>query len=112
MKKSFTLLEVIFVIIISSLFILSSTLFLKNMALKNDSVYKKREQHLDLKSSFVFIQNNVKEINTLNFQNNNLYFDKKLLLENLLSYEINKNTNAYTIKICLQLLCQKSIIYE
>ena len=112
MKKSFTLLEVVFVLLISSVIISSTVLFIKNMQENNKHNLQRRVLDIDLMSTFIFIQNNIKDVKYLKYENKNLYFKNKLLLENLSSFIIEKNQKIYSINICIKNICKKGFLNE
>lgn len=112
MKKSFALLEVIFVLLLTSLVISSSVVFIKNMKENNKDTLQSRIIDIDLEATFVFIQNNVKKIKDLKYKKKTLYFENKLLLENVNSFTIEKNKNTYILNICVKNICKKDSLHE
>lgn len=112
MKKSFTLLEVIFVLLLSSVIISATVLFIKSMQENNKHNLQRRILDIDLLSTFVFIQNNIKKVKELKYENKNLYFQNKLLLENISSFSIEKNKKIYLLNICIKKICKKDFLNE
>ena len=112
MKKSFTLLEVIFVLLLTSIIISATVLFIKNMKENNKHNLQRRVIDLDLLSTFIFIQNNIKKVKDLKYENKNLYFQNKLLLENISSFSIVKNKKIYFLNICIKEICKKDFLNE
>ncbi len=112
MKKSFTLLEMIFVLLLTSVIISSTVLFIKNMKENNTDVLQNRILDIDLEATFVFIQNNIKKIKALNYKKKNLYFENKLLLENVSSFSIEQNNKIYILNICVKNICKKDSLNE
>ena len=101
MKNSFSLLEIILTLIISSIVIIYSTLFTKELFFENKINQQLEIQKIDLLSTKVFFEKHLNEINDFTFSNNNLYFKNSLLLENVKSFTLNKSSNKITIEINL-----------
>ena len=101
MKNSFSLLEIILTLIISSIVIIYSTLFTKELFFENKINQQLEIQKIDLLSTKVFFEKHLNEINDFTFSNNNLYFKNSLLLENVKEFTLNKSTNKVTIGINL-----------
>ena len=101
MKNSFSLLEIILTLIISSIVIIYSTLFAKNLFFENKTNEQLEIQKIDLLSTKIFFEKHLKEIEKFTYSNQNLYFENSLLLENIKEYTINKSSNHITIFINL-----------
>ncbi|MBY0541550.1 MAG: hypothetical protein WCR78_05445 [Arcobacteraceae bacterium] len=101
MKNSFSLLEVILTLIISSIVIIYSTLFTKELFFENRVNQQLEIQKIDLLSTKIFFEKHKKEIEKFNYINQNLYFDNFLLLENVKEFSLNKSANKITIFINL-----------
>jgi type II secretory pathway component PulJ len=101
MKNSFSLLEIILTLIISSVVIIYSTLFTKELFFENRINQQLEIQKIDLLSTKVFFEKHLNEINEFSFSNNNLYFKNSLLLENVKDFTLNKSTNKVSIQINL-----------
>ncbi len=101
MKNSFSLLEIILTLIISSIVIIYSTLFTKELFFENKINQQLEIQKIDLLSTKVFFEKHLNEIDDFTFSDNNLYFKNNLLLENVKSFTLNKSTNKVTIQINL-----------
>ena len=101
MKNSFSLLEIILTLIISSVVIIYSTLFTKELFFENKINQQLEIQKIDLLSTKVFFEKHLKELDEFTFSNNNLYFKNSLLLENVKSFTLNKSTNTVSIGINL-----------
>ena len=101
MKNSFSLLEVILTLIISSIVIIYSTLFAKELFFENRINQQLEIQKIDLISTKIFFEKHLKEIEKFTYSNQNLYFENSLLLENIKEYTINKSSNHITIFINL-----------
>ena len=101
MKNSFSLLEIILTLIISSIVIIYSTLFAKNLFFENKINEQIEIQKIDLLSTKIFFEKHLNEINEFSFSNENLYFQNNLLLENVKEFNLIKLANNTTIFINL-----------
>lgn len=89
MKNSFTLFEIILSLIISSMIIIYSSLFIKELYEENIISSEIHIKQIDLLSTKIFLQKNKKYLNELKFENNNLYFRNSLLLEKVTNFEMS-----------------------
>ena len=101
MKNSFSLLEIILTLIISSIVIIYSTLFTKNLFFENKINEQIEIQKIDLLSTKIFFEKHLNEIDEFSFSNENLYFQNNLLLENVKEFNLIKLANNTTIFINL-----------
>ena len=102
MKSSFTLLEIILSIVISAIVIINSAYFSKELFQTNKDMQNIEILKLDLLSTKIFLQKNNKDLKEkLNYENNTLYFDKSILLQNVDEFSILMKTPYYEISIKL-----------
>jgi type II secretory pathway component PulJ len=101
MKNSFSLLEIILTLIISSIVIIYSTLFTKELFFENKINQQIEIKKIDLLSTKVFFEKHLNEIDEFSYSNNNLYFKNSLLLENIKEFRLNKNASKISIYINL-----------
>lgn len=101
MKNSFPLLEIILTLIISSIVIIYSTLYTKELFFENKINQQLEIQKIDLLSTKIFFEKHLNEIDDFSFSNENLYFKNFLLLKNVKEFKLNKSTNKVTIFINL-----------
>ncbi|GGD33077.1 hypothetical protein GCM10012288_03800 [Malaciobacter pacificus] len=101
MKNSFTLFEIILSIIISSLVIIYSLAYSKELLETNKKAYELEVKKTNLLSTKVFLQKHKKDISKLSYKNSNLYFDNNLLLENIKNFNLNIVDNIIFIEINL-----------
>jgi hypothetical protein len=101
MKNSFSLFEIILTLIISSIVIIYSTLFAKNLFFENKINEQIEIQKIDLLSTKIFFEKHLNEIDEFSFSNENLYFQNNLLLENVKEFNLIKLANNTTIFINL-----------
>jgi hypothetical protein len=100
MKNSFTLLEIILSVLISAIVIINSAYFSKELFQTNKDMQNIEILKLDLLSTKIFLQKNNKDLEEkLSFENNTLYFDKNILLQNVNEFNISKKTDYYEINI-------------
>ena len=100
MKNSFTLLEIILSILISSIVIINSAYFSKELFQTDKDMQNIEILKLDLLSTKIFLQKNNQDlIKNLTLNDSTLYFKENILLKNVNSFTIlNKNT-YYEISI-------------
>ncbi|MBU3016039.1 hypothetical protein KO488_14880 [Poseidonibacter lekithochrous] len=100
MKNSFTLLEIILSILISAIVIINSAYFSKELFQTNKDIQNIEILKLDLLSTKIFLQKNNEDLDKkLNYENNVLYFDKNILLQNVDEFTILKKVTFYEISI-------------
>lgn len=97
MKNSFSLLEIIISILISSVVIVYSMFYIKEISIKNHKTQEEELRKINLLATKIFLQKNKKEIDKVQFYNNNLYFDSALLLDGVNSFEMSKNEDDLII---------------
>ena len=101
MKNSFSLLEVILTLIISSIVIIYSTLFTKELFFENRVNQELEIQKIDMLSTKIFFEKHLNEIDNFSFSNEKLYFKNSLLLKNIKEFKLNKSGNKVIIFINL-----------
>lgn len=97
MKSSFSLFELILTLIISSIIVVFSTKYLKDLALENRYVQNSEIAKIDLRSVKIFIQKNIKDINKISFSNNILYFENEILIKNIKDFKLTNQSNIVEI---------------
>ncbi len=101
MKNSFSLLEIILSLIISSIVIIYSTLFAKELFFENKTNQNLEIQKIDLLSTKIFFEKHLNQIDEFSFSNQNLYFQNHLLLKNIKEFSLIKIENRINISINL-----------
>ena len=101
MKNSFSLLEIILTLIISSVVIIYSTFFAKELFFENKTNQKIEIQKIDLLSTKIFFEKHLNQIDEFYVSNQNLYFQNNLLLENIKEFSLAKIENRVVIFINL-----------
>ena len=103
MKNSFSLLEVIIVVIISSIVIINSLFFLKESYVTNRDLQNMEISKIDLLSTKIFLSNKSHElISSLRFQEETLFFKNSILLENVSYFTLEEKINDFQITIQLK----------
>ena len=102
MKNSFSSLELIASIIISSIVIVYSMLFIKESMFSNTNNQEIEIVKLDLLSTKVFLQKHNNLESKLKFENKTLYFENSILLKDVYNFEIIKQKKYYEIHINLK----------
>ena len=112
-KKSITLIELLFTIIISSILLVSVANISLDLNNSNKINYYKNILKIEFESTRLFLQKQIindKNLSNLSYKNNNLYFKNNMLLKNLLSYNRYIQDNIIVLDICIKnkiKLCQK-----
>jgi hypothetical protein len=100
MKNSFSLLEIILSILISSIIIINSVYFSKELFQTNKDMQNIEILKLDLLSTKIFLQkNNLDLKSNLLYKNNTLYFKGNILLQEVNEFSILKNDKYYKISL-------------
>jgi hypothetical protein len=102
MKNSFSLLELIIVILISSIVIINSLFFLKESYFINKDLQNTEILKIDLLSTKIFLNTHVKKLeDSITLKNKTLFFKENILLEEVTFFSIEKKTNYFQINITL-----------
>lgn len=99
MKNSFFLFELLLTLIISSTIIIFSSKYLKEIYLENQNIQNIEISKIDLRSTKIFLEKNIKDLDKLTFTNNNLYFKNYILLEKVNEFKLIKNSDHIEIFI-------------
>ena len=103
MKNSFTLLEIILTILISSIVIINSTYLSKELFETNKDIQNMEILKLDLLSSKIFLQKNNTDLEkNLTYNNDTIYFKKNILLQDVSDFNISKKDKYYEISLELK----------
>ncbi len=100
-KSAFSLFELILVILISSVIIVYSLSFFKNLYSSNKNLQKKEIAKIDLLSTKIFLQKHKKTLDKLEYKNDTLFYDRAVLLENTKDFTMSNDTQKISIKINL-----------
>jgi type II secretory pathway component PulJ len=100
MKNSFTVLEIILSVLISSLVIINSAHFSKELFQTNKDMQNIEILKLDLLSTKIFLQKyNLNLKKNLRYEDNTLYFKENILLQEVSSFSILRKPSYFQISI-------------
>lgn len=99
MKSSFSLFEVILSLLISSIVVIYSMFYAKELFFENKNAQDIENSKLKLLSTKLFLQKHKSQISKLKFEDENLYFDEALLLEDIKNFGLEKNNEFIYITI-------------
>lgn len=102
MKNSFSLFEIILTLIISSIVIIYSTTYMKELFLENKQNQELEIDKINFKATKIFIEKNKNNVEKISFSNHNLYFDNSLLLKDVKEFSLNKSVKQITVYINLK----------
>lgn len=101
MKSSFSLFEIILTVLISSFIIVYSMLYLKESISINENNRDIEIHKLELLNTKAFLQKQEDISDKLSYKNKTLYFEDSILLKEVQSFSLNKNSSYIEIKINL-----------
>lgn len=99
MKNSFSIFELILTLVISSIIIIFSSQYIKEIFLENQNIQTIEKAKIDLRSTKIFIEKNIQNIDKISFSNGNLYFENSKLLNQIKDFKIVKNSKNIKIHI-------------
>ncbi len=103
MKNGFSLFELIIVVFISSLVIITSLSFAKNIQETQIENQELAISKIDLNATKIFLEKHKSNLSSkLKFENNTLYFENNILLKDINSFSINSSSNHININITLK----------
>lgn len=102
MKNSFSILELILTLLISSTIIIYSSIFLKESFINNQNHLQLSLSKIQLNTTKIFLEKHKASLSSLKFFNNSLFFEDNLLLERVKTFEINKKNKTIDIEISLE----------
>ena len=106
MKKSITLIEIIFSLVILSVILITSANVILQLNKQNNTTRQNLLLKMDFETTRLFLQNKIKEkeniINNLKYQDTTLYYKNDILLKDVVKFTINKNTNIIFINLCIK----------
>jgi hypothetical protein len=99
MRNSFSLLEIILTLIISTIVIIYSTLFTKELFFVNKNNQNIEIAKINIQSTKIFFEKHKNELELISYVNENLYFKNSLLLEDVKNFTMSKNNKYIKINI-------------
>ena len=112
MKNSLSILEMILTLLISSVIIIYSTYFLKELTFENKNLQEIETDKINFLSTKIFIEKHKSEIEKFIYSNKNLYFDNSLLLSDVEKFILIKEIEKITIEINLKNKIVQTWIFE
>ncbi len=100
MKKSIVLIEVILSIAIFSIIAIVTTKTIFTLYKKNSTNQAYSYNNIKLETTRLFLTKN-NDFSKIKFQNDKLYFENNLLLDNIVSYSTQIQNNINSIDICI-----------
>lgn len=100
-KKAFSLLELIFVVFISSIVLIYTFKFTKELYETSTENEKVAVLKIDMNSTKIFIQKNLSSYSKLKYRDKILFYDDNILLTDVTSFEIKKYSNILEIQITI-----------
>jgi len=111
-KKSISLIEILFILIISSVLLLSISNITLNINQKNNNDYLKNILKIEFESTRLFLQKKIaidKNLSNLSYLNKTLYYNNNILVKNVESFLKTNSNDIIILNICLKnkiQLCQ------
>lgn len=101
-KKAFSLFELLIVLFISSIILIYTFIFTKQLHETQIDNEKLAILKIDLNSTKVIIEKNLPEIvDKIRYNNSTLYYDENIFLEDVSNFSMKKNAYILTIDITL-----------
>ena len=102
-QQAFSLLELILVVFLSSILLIFTFTFTKELYETQVINEKLAILKIDLNSTKIIIEKNLENIESkLTYIDFTLFYENKILLQNVTSFEMSKNSNVLTINITLE----------
>lgn len=102
MKNSFSIFELIVVLIISTTIFIYSSFFIKELFLYNNTNLKENLSQIQLSYTKIFLEKNSHLLNNILYSNSTLYFQNSVLLDNVTEFKISKSSDFAIIQISLE----------
>ncbi|MGA1932790.1 hypothetical protein ACH5BF_08740 [Arcobacter sp. YIC-464] len=102
MKSSFSLLELILVTLISSIVIVYSLVFIKELYHNNEIIEKQEISKIDLLATKAFLEKKADFYNHIKYENKTLFYKDSILLENVTNFSMKKKDMFIYIKLNFQ----------
>lgn len=99
MKSSFSLFELILTTLISSILIVYTLVFIKELYSNNDSLQKQEIAKIDLLATKAFLDKKADFFDEIKYENNTLFYKDSLLLENIVEFKIKKENKIIEIHL-------------
>lgn len=104
-KKAFTLLELIFSIVILAIIVSSVGVMIGMLAKEDRQTFNNSLTKIDFETTRLFLESKIKNDSNLlllSYAGNNIYYDNDLLNENVSSFQKNINPSYVSLNICIK----------
>lgn len=105
MKSSFTLIEIIISTIIISIVVATTFNIMLMINKKNNTTYNQTITKIDIESTRLYLQKQFikyRDLKSLRYDNQNLFYNNALLLKNISSFEKIKYKQHIQIDFCIK----------
>ena len=99
MKNSFSLLEIILTLIISTIVIIYSSFFTKELIIDNKYNQNIEMAKINILSTKIFLEKHKNELDLISYTNKNLYFKNSLLLDKVKEFSLSSTSTNIKIDI-------------
>ena len=99
MKNSFSLLEIILTLIISTIVIIYSSFFTKELIIDNKYNQNIEMAKINILSTKIFLEKHKNELDLISYTNENLYFKNSFLLEKVKEFSLTSTSTNIKINI-------------
>ena len=99
MKSSFSLFELILTTLISSIVIVYTLVFIKELYSNNNSLQKQEIAKIDLLATKAFLDKKADFFNDIKYENNTLFYKDSPLLEDIVEFKIKKESKIIEIHL-------------
>ncbi len=99
MKSSFSLLELILVTLISSIVIIYSLVFIKELYTNSDTIQKQEIAKIDLLASKAFLDKKADFYEYIKYEGTTVFYKNSILLEDITSFNMKKEQKLIKIDI-------------
>ncbi|MDD2699499.1 MAG: prepilin-type N-terminal cleavage/methylation domain-containing protein [Arcobacteraceae bacterium] len=102
-KKAFTLLELIFSIVISSIILFTSLSILKTLGQENQKTFNLTIDKIDFETTRLFLEKKIKEdatLSNLTISEKTLFYNGDILIQNVTTFTKMDEGNGININLC------------
>ncbi|UTJ07196.1 hypothetical protein [Arcobacter roscoffensis] len=99
MKSSFSLLELILTTLISSIVIVYSLVFIKELYTNSDTIQKQEIAKIDLLATKAFLDKKADFYEDIKYRDSTIFYKNSILLENITDFKMKKEQSLIKIDI-------------
>jgi len=117
-KKSIGLIEILFVIVISSVLFISISNVNLDLHKLNSNEYNKNLSKIEFESFRLFLQKRISidnNLEKLRYQDNIVFYNQNILIKNIVTYSKSVKSNNINIYMCIKnriKMCQDIKVYK